>query len=184
MKVFTADEIQQLIDALPNTPENAVIYQTLMQMRDEQAVIRQPYTFQVDFCTTITQGSGNVFAAPTAAGALPVTGNFIVDTSAPFMLVSQCYQADVAGAAVTVSTRPAPNVVITMQDQSSNRNWQNGGVPIPSIFGNGTLPYFLPQPRLIPANTNVQMTVTNYDAASVPNIRLSFHGYRLYSTRS
>ncbi len=177
MRMFTAEDFRRIQEMLPNDPATQAAYQALAEMAAE----KQPYTFEVDFATTITQGAANVFPAPTAAGAAPSVGFFLVDTSSPFVLVSSTYQADVAGAAVTVSTRPAPNVVISIQDQSSNRNWMNGPVPIPSIFGIGTLPYFWPQPRLLPGNTNVQMTLTNYDAASVPNIRLSFHGYRLYA---
>lgn len=180
MRMFTADDFKRLQDLLPNDPANQQVYQMLGEMAAENAVEKQPYDFEVDFATTITQGAVNVFPAPAAAGGQS-TGNFLVDTSSPFVLVSTAYQADIAGAAVTVSTRPAPNVVITIQDQSSNRNWMNGPVPIPSIFGIGTLPYFWPQPRLLPGNTNVQMTLTNYDVASVPNIRLTFQGYRLYS---
>lgn len=180
MKLYSSEEIQRVIDALPGEPGNQAVLAALMQMRAEQQVVRQPYNFEVDFATGVVQGATNLFAAPVAAGGVS-QGGFLVDTSAPFMLVSSQYQADVAGAAVTVSTRPAPNVVCAIQDQSSNRNWQNGPVPIPSIFGNGQLPYFWPEPRLLPANTNVIITLTNYDAASVPNIRLTFSGYRLYS---
>lgn len=183
MRLFTAENFEALIAQLPQTPDNQDVYNQLMAMRDENAVERTPYSYEVDFATTITQGSANLFPAPVAAGGQSV-GNFLVDASAPFMLVSTTYQADVAGAAATVSTRPAPNCVILIQDQSSSKSWMNTPVPIPSIFGYGSLPYFLPQPRLLPGNTNVQLTLTNYDAASVPNIRLSFHGYRIYDVRA
>lgn len=182
MRVYTSDEFSAILAQLPNIPENHAVYDALMQMRNENAVERQPYSFEVDFATTVTQGATNVFAAPAAAGGQS-TGNFLVDTSSPFMLVSSTFQADTAGAAVTTSTRQSPNWVITIQDQSSNRNWMNGPVPVPSLFGNAQLPYFWPQPRLLPGNTNVQMTVTNYDAAVVNNVRLTFHGFRLYQSK-
>lgn len=180
MKIYSAEELQAVINALPNDPANAAVYNELVRMRDEQSFIRQPYTFEVDFTTTITSGSVNTFAAPTAAGGV-VVGNFLVDTSSPFMLVSTTYRADLAAAAQTSGALITPNAVLNIQDQSSNRNWMNGPVPITSIFGTAQLPYFWPQPRLLPANTNVQLTITSYEAANVPNIRLSFHGYRLYS---
>jgi hypothetical protein len=180
MKVFSSSEIQRVIDALPADPANQPVLSLLLGMRAEQEVVRQPYNFEVDFATGVVQGSTNLFAAPAAAGGV-VQGFFLVDTSAPFMLVSTTFQSDLAGGAVTVSTRVSPNWVITIQDQASNRNWQNGPVPIPSIFGDAKLPYFWPEPRLIPANTNILLTVTNYDAAAVHNTRLTFQGYRLYS---
>lgn len=183
MKLFTADDFKQLVDMLPDNPANHAVYAALMEMMDENSVEKHPHNFEVDFATTITQGSTNTFAAPTAAGAIVVTGNFLVDASSPWLWVSQSYQADVAGAAVTVSTRPSPNCVVLITEAASNRQWMNGPVPVPSIFGVSGLPYMLPQPRLLPGNSNVQLQMTNYDAASVPNIRLTFHGYRFYQTR-
>lgn len=182
MRMFTAEDFEALIQQLPQDAGNQHVYNALMAMRDENSVEKQPYTFEVDFCTGVVQGATNVFPAPAAVGGQSV-GNFLVDTSSPFMLVSSSYQSDLAGAAVLQNARVSPNVVCLIQDQSSNRNWMNGPVPVPSIFGVSGLPYFWPQPRLIPGNTNVQITLTNYDAASVPNTRLSFHGYRLYSAR-
>jgi hypothetical protein len=182
MRVYTAEDFDALIAALPNAPENQAVYSQLMQMRDENSVERQPYTFEVDFATTITQGTTNVVAAPAAAGG-QATNSFLVDTSSPFMLVSTTFRADLAGAAQNSGALVTPNHVVLIQDQSSNRNWMNCPVPVTSLFGSAQLPYFWPQPRLLPGNTNVQIQLTNYDAASVPNVRLSFHGYRLYSTR-
>lgn len=180
MQMFLKADFDRLAAMIPNTPENNAVYQRVMAMSAENAVDCQPYSFEVDFATGVVQGSTNVFPAPAAVGGVSI-GNFLVDTSAPFMLVSSQFSADLAGAAVQVGTRQSPNWVITIQDQSSNRNWMNGPVPVPSIFGDARLPYFWPQPRLLPGNTNVQMTVTNYDAAAVLNVRLTFSGYRLYS---
>jgi hypothetical protein len=100
------------------------------------------------------------------------------------MLVSQSFKSDLAGAAQTSGALIVPNQTVLIQDQSSNRNWSNVGVPLSSYFGTAQLPYFLPQPRFIPANTNVQVALANFEAANTPNTRLSFHGYRLYSTKS
>lgn len=180
MKLFSAAEIQAVIESLPEAPENQAVFSALVKMRDEQRYKLIPWTYEVDFATTVVQGSGNLFAAPAAAGGV-VTGNFVVDAEAPFQLVSSQYQSDVAGAAVTVSARPAPNQAVFISDQSGNQPWMNSAVPVPSIFGTGSLPYFWPGGRLIAALTTVQVTLTNYDAASVPNTRLSFSGYRMFA---
>lgn len=183
MKLYTADDYQSLIDALPNDPSTQAVYDKLMEMRDENSVEKHPFNYEVDFATTITQGSTNTFAAPAAAGG-QVTGNFLVDAASPWLWVSMSFQADAAGAAVTVTSRPSPNFSVLITEAASNRQWMNGPVPIPSIFGYAGLPYFLPQPRLLPGNSNVQVQVTNYDAAQVTNCRLTFHGYRFYATRT
>lgn len=180
MKVFTPQEIAQVINMLPPGSEGAA--SILTEWMAENSVAREPFTYEVDFATTVIQGSTNVFAAPVAAGGQSL-GTFLVDAAAPFMLVSTAFQSDLAGAAVNTSTRQSPNWTILITDQSSNRQWMNGPVPIPSIFGNGQLPYIMPQQKLIPGNTTISLQVTNYDAAAVLNTRLSFHGYRLYSNQ-
>ena len=181
MRLYTGDEIQELIAQLPETQENHAALSMLWQWKQENDVVRQPYTFEVDFSTGAGLLAGQ-FAAP--GPGLQIVGNFLVDTSSPFMLVSQSFKSDLAGAAQTSGALIVPNQTVLIQDQSSNRNWSNVGVPLSSYFGTGQLPYFLPQPRFIPANTNVQVTLTSFEAANTPNTRLSFHGYRLYSTKS
>lgn len=178
MRIYEAADIKRLIDMLPNVAGTEAIYNELAQMMAEQQVIRQPYTFEVDFSSGAGLLAGQ-FAAP-AVGA-QVAGNFLVDSSAPFMLVSGAYEADVAGAAKNAGNDPIPNCTVFITDQSGNRNWMNVAVPVPSLFGRGSNPYYWPQPRLIPANSNITVTLANYDAAQVPNVRLSFHGWRYYA---
>ncbi len=180
MRLFTADDYQQLIDALPDTPENRTVLEALQQMRAETSVAKEPWTFEVDFSTGAGLLAGQ-FAAP-GLGA-QVTGSFLVDTSSPFMLVSQTYKADIAGAAQLSGTQVIPNATVFIQDQAGNRNWMNVAVPVASLFGTAQLPYFLPQPRLIPGNSTVNITLANYEAANTNNVRLSFHGYRLYAAQ-
>ena len=181
MRIFTTADFEHLLSQLPNTPENNSVYQTLMQYRSDSQVVKNPFTFEVDFSTGAALLAGQ-FAAP-APGAQTV-GNFLVDSSSPFMLVSTSYRSDLAGAAVTSGAMIVPNQTVLIQDQSSNRNFMNLPVPVSSLFGTGELPYFWPQPRLIPANTTIQVTLANYEAANTPNTRLSFHGYRMYSIQS
>ncbi len=168
MRVYTSQDYEALLAMLPNAPENGPVYDALMQMKNESGVERQPYNFTVTF-TAI------------AAGATPAPQSFLVDSSSPFMLVSQTFEADLAGVAQLSGTQIYPNVGIQIQDQSSNRNWQNAAVPVTSWFGIGREPYFLPQPRLIPANTTVLITATSFEAAATPTVRLTFQGYRYYT---
>jgi len=169
MRTLTTHDYQQMLDAVPNLPENAQIYALLTQALAESKVSREPYTFPVNFV--------NVVAAATA----PV-GSFFVDASSPFMLVEQNYVATPYPVTVmTEATRLIPNMQVQITEQASNRNWQSAAVPVSSIFGTGENPWFLPQPRLIPANTVVSITVNNFDTAQAYNLYLSFIGFRLYS---
>ena len=124
MRVYTGDELQALIESMPDIPDNALALQQLWAMKQENDVIRQPYTFEVDFSTGAGLLAG-AFAAP-APGAQTV-GNFLVDTSSPFMLVSQSFKSDLAGVAQTSGALIIPNQTVLIQDQSSNRNWSKRG---------------------------------------------------------
>lgn len=168
MRVYTQQDYQALLAMLPNLPENAQIYDGLMQMLNESKVERQPFTFSLTF-------------GPLVAGATAAQQTFQVDSSSPFMLVAQCFEADLAGVAQLSGTQIFPNASVQIQDQSSNRNWQNVAVPITSAFGIGQRPFFLPQPRLIPANTTIAVSVTSFEVAATPTVRLSWIGYRYYS---
>lgn len=169
MRMPTTQDIQRMLDAVPNLPENAMIHAMLVDMLNESRVSREPYTFPVNF--------SNVTAGSTA----PV-GNFQVDASSPFMLIQQNYVCTPYPVTVmTQATRLIPNMQIQITEQSSNRNWQSAAVPVSAIFGTGENPWFLPQPRLIPANTTVSVTVNNFDSAQAYSLYLSFIGFRLYS---
>jgi hypothetical protein len=181
MRTFTPDDFASVLQVLPQTADNVAAAAMLQAMENEATVSREPYTFEVDFSTGAGLLNGQ-FAAP--APGLTVPGFFLVDSSSPFMLVAGTYRADVAGAAQASGALITPNALVFISDQSSNRNWMQLPVPVPSLFGqSGSLPYFWPQPRLIPANTNIQVSLSNYDAAITNNIRLQFHGYRLYASR-
>ena len=169
MRMFTAQDFENVLSTIPNSPENAQVYAAIQAMAQEQKTSREPYTFPVTF-------------ANLTAGQTGIQGSFFVDASSPFMLVQQNYQcAPYAVTVMTEATRLIPNVTISITEQSSNRNWQSAAVPVSSIFGTGENPWFLPQPRLIPANTTVTMTVNNFDGAQAYNLILSFIGFRLYA---
>lgn len=180
MKVFEASDFANLLNMLPAQLGNEAVRNALMGMMAEQKTIRQPYTFDCDFSTgTGANLRAGAFAAPGNGANTP--GNFLVDSSAPFMLVSQQQFSDIAGAAQTSGTLITPGCTVFIVEQASNRQWMNGPVPVMNIFGTAAQPYYLPQPRLLPANTNVAVTLANYEAANTYNVRLSFTGWRYYA---
>jgi len=114
-----------------------------------------------------------------AAGA-SATGSFNVQADSDFAVLKQTYFADIAAAAQTRANLVIPLVTVIIIDTGSGRQLMDSGVPIPSIFGTGEEPYILPTPKIFSARSTVQVTLTNFDAASTYNIRLMFTGTKIF----
>jgi len=114
--------------------------------------------------------------------ALPTGGNATdqiqVESDADFWWIKSAFFADIAGAAQTDSSRIIPNVDVQIVDTGSGRQLLNGNIPIPSIFGNGQLPFILPLPQVFKANSVVRIDFTSREAVITPNLRLAFIGYK------
>jgi len=119
---------------------------------------------------------------PLAAGAS--SSDIInIEADSDFILQKLSYEADIAGAAFTDSSRPIPNVNVQLIDSGSGRQLMQNPLPIPSIFGTGELPFILSNPRFFAKNSTIQVAYTNFDAAIGYSIRLSFIGYKIYGNR-
>lgn len=104
-----------------------------------------------------------------------------VDAGYDFYWLATTYQADLAGAVQTDSSRVIPLVLLLWNDSSASRNLMNNPVPLETIAGTGLEPYRLIRPRLYPANTVITFTWTSYVASGTTysNLYLTLHGYRL-----
>lgn len=121
-------------------------------------------------------------AVALAAGASQ-TVNFTIQAEADFMLSKMTMFADVAAAAQTESTKIVPLVSILISDTGSGRNLMDTNVAIPNIFGYGDLPFILPRQRIFVANSVVNVTFTNFSAATTYNLKLSFIGEKAFKYR-
>lgn len=70
-----------------------------------------------------------------------------------------------------------PNIVI--RDASTNWPFMNVAVPVVSIFGTGSLPYFLPVPWYFSKRTAIQLNVTTTPAVAV-GFTLTLSGIRIF----
>lgn len=165
-------EIDALLQATPDTPDNQALVQALLDLRNEAAIVKYPFTYTAVFNTA---GAAN----NVAAGAT-VTVNVQIDAGSPFLIVSQTYYANTANAAANRQTTVVPDCVVLLTDTGSNRQLMDVAAPIDSIFGNGQFPYILPEPKLMQANSQLACQITNRDAAAGFNIYLCFNGYKLY----
>ena len=114
-----------------------------------------------------------------ASGA-SATSSFTIQQEADFLLTKINMTPDIAAGAYDVSSIPVPLVTIMINDTGSGRNLMSSAVPLHSIFGEAGLPFILPRQRLFVASSVVNITLTNYDAATTYNIRLSFIGEKAF----
>jgi hypothetical protein len=125
-----------------------------------------------------------IYEAEALALAPAASANDIVNIEADsdFLLQKFAYQADIAAAAYTDSTRPIPNITVQLIDSGSGRQLMQNPIPVSSFMGTGELPFILPNPRKFLRNSTIQVAFTNFDAAATYNIRLAFIGYKIYVT--
>lgn len=107
-------------------------------------------------------------------------GAINIQADSDFVVEKLAYFADVAAAGQTESSRVVPLITVQITDTGSGRNFVENPAPIPSLFGDGRLPFVLPEPRLFFARSTVQIQVSNFDASQTYNLRLSFIGYKAY----
>jgi hypothetical protein len=112
----------------------------------------------------------------TLANGTTVQSTFTVQADSNFLWQQAAFAADIAGAAYTQSSQPIPNVSVLITDTASGRQLMSSPVPVTNIFGTGREPFILPCPRWFRANTQVTVSVTNFDAAVTYDLRLSFIG--------
>ena len=83
----------------------------------------------------------------------------------------------------TDSTRIIPPVLVQITDQGSGRQIFQDAMPIPNIFGTGSLPFILPSPRRVASNSVLAINYTNLSTTVAYDIYLSFIGIKVYVGR-
>jgi len=119
-------------------------------------------------------------AAIAVGGAANDTINIEADSD--FILQKLTYYADIAGAAQTHGARIVPNVSIQITDTGSGRQLMQAPIPVAAMFGTGSLPFILPNPRLFMRNSTIQIAFTSFEAVITPDVLLAFIGYKVYGT--
>lgn len=102
-----------------------------------------------------------------------------IDTDADFEVQYIGCAADIAGAAQTDSTRVIPLVTLQLV-QSGGNPLMPQPVALSLLMGDGRLPFILPEPLILPANTNLTCNFGWFAAATDYNLRLVLIGRKLY----
>lgn len=116
--------------------------------------------------------NGGVCALPGAAAALafPVQ----IESNAHFVMASGTMLVN--DTSVPPVLQPAPEVLVNIGTQP--RQFMPAGqfVPLVSMFGTGQLPRIYESVKVIPANQQITVTLTNLTATAL-NLYLVFHGW-------
>ena len=173
--MVSQDMLRQLLDMTPDTNENQNIRMALINMIAAQNVTTLPFTYNAVYYAA---GAANALAA--GANNIPAIINIQADSD--FLILNQTYDANQLNAARTNTALPVPNINLLISDTASSANMSDVAVPVANIFGTAQQPYILPTPKLLKANSNLQILATNVDAAAGYNLRLSFNGVKIYNT--
>lgn len=118
--------------------------------------------------------------AAAIAPAATVTLNIPIQADADFLIEKLSFNADIAGATQTESTRLLPNVHVQLTNTNSGRALFSSQFPLTGLFGSGELPMILPRQYLLPASSTLQIQLVSFEAAISPFITLNFIGRKLY----
>jgi len=106
-----------------------------------------------------------------------------IDNDADFIWERASYFAPDTLVAKTEDDEIVPLVTIRIIDPLSQRALMSSEVPLTSIFGMGEYPFYLPEPKRIPASATLQMFLTGFQAVGVgtyPALRLEFTGIKRF----
>lgn len=120
-------------------------------------------------------------AATALAPAATANATVNIQADSDFIVHKMTVMADVAGAGQTLNTLVVPLVRVQLTDTGSGRNLFDQATDL-SALGIALVPYMLPVERRFAANSTIQATFTNYDAAQTyANVRLYLHGYKAWA---
>ena len=119
---------------------------------------------------------------PMTAG-LASTQIATIPNDADFECRRGVYHVDAAAAQLTVGTLVIPNMTILITDSGSGRNLMNAAAPLASVLDNETNGETnLVWPKIFTRNSQISITLTNFDAAATTNsVRITLCGRKIFS---
>jgi hypothetical protein len=155
------------------TDEDKVIQALSKRLRMNPGAVAKRYT--LDFFTFVIN-----FLPLAASNA--ATDQFITQADSGFAICKTSFDVasnvNVFVANISDTPRYAPQTV-TLSDSGSGRDLSNAPVSIGTLFGPNDMPFTWPVPKILDPNSTFTARVTNLVATAF-NIRLSFHGYKIF----
>jgi hypothetical protein len=119
-------------------------------------------------------------ASTSIAAAATASTTIQVQADSDFELQKLSFFADIAGAVQTESTRVLPLVSIQITDQGSGRQIFSVPVAIPSIMGDGRIPFILPTTKIFIASSAIGLDFVNFSAATTYLLRVDLIGAKIF----
>lgn len=135
--------------------------------------------YSADFKAYPVQFANNAQVIAIAPGNNAI-GTITIQSQTLFLIQQGMFFATNANASQNAGTRLIPLCTVMMIDQGSSYQLTQNPVPVPSLFGDGALPYVWQTPRLCQSLTVLQFQIANFDAAVTYQFRLTLVGQSLY----
>jgi hypothetical protein len=116
----------------------------------------------------------NTSIAAVASGASG-QGNIAIQSDSDFAIA---YMSGVAVVSNSIVALPFTTLQIT--DTGTGKTFFNSPTLFPLVMGSGGLPFYLPAPRVVAPNTNLQFNVTNQFSAAASTYFINLLGARIY----
>ena len=110
-------------------------------------------------------------AGATATQSISITGD------AAFIVLSAVLVLTDTTNLVFLSNRP---LLADIGEGGSGRHLSNTPIHVNNWFGTAEEPKYWDVPRLLAPNTNMNVQMQNLDAANARNVRVAFHGFKIY----
>jgi hypothetical protein len=157
----------QLAQSIPNTRENMNARRLAGDLVNESLIVEDPYAYEVLFAS--------IAPGVTAVGQIPI------ENDADFKCLAGTFDASIANAAYTDSTRPIPLCNVQIRNTGTGRAFFNQAVPVSAVFGTGQRPFLWPVPKLMKMRSLFEFTVTNTSVATTyTNLHLVLVGIKQY----
>lgn len=120
-------------------------------------------------------------AGATLAPAGTTSFSFNVDGDSDFFWTKFAAYAQIANDGATAATEILPAVSVVITNNSNGRQYMNEAVPLPSIAGNGRLPFILPMVTFWAKKTTITIDIVNFtDNQTYTQLELSFIGIKAF----
>lgn len=123
-----------------------------------------PFSYSANFPIAVLVAGANI--------PLPVG----IDNDSDFVVRQSMYSAWTAAGVLA----PAPDLLVSLFDNASGRNWQNQPQHVINVLGTGQLPYLWPEAALLKGGATFTVTINNIDAVAM-RVYVTFSGIKICS---